>query len=206
MKSFLARRSRRTLALAVILLVAVASMAALELFPSATYSFDAPYAVTFALSLNATTIFQDQVLKVTMTGSNFLPFPNEPEANFLFPNTLNLSSGVCGEDYPFGLAAFEGHYTLQNLSTSSKVDIFDDFGFASCPIAIGTFRLGPFQSLTREAYLGGYWTAGQTQVPGGGFAVGVLHPFAPGAYTLVIEDAWGHTGLGYFTVAAGPLN
>jgi hypothetical protein len=165
------------LALAVVLLVAVASMAALELFPSATYSFYAPFGVTFSQSLNATTIFQDQVLKVTMTDFNYFPLPNEQQANLLFPNSLNLSSGVCGEDYPFGLAAFEGHYTLQNLSTSSRV-----------------------------ADLGGYWTADQTQVPGGGFSEGVLHPFAPGAYTLVIEDAWGHIGLGYFTVAAGTLN
>ena len=190
------RRSRR-LAAAVIVLVVAFAVAALEAFPTSTYSFREPSAVTYALSVNATSIYQNQVLEVTMSDTNYLPFPNGPSVNFLFPNSLNLSSGFCGLEYPFGLAAFQGHYTLANLSASSEVDIFPP-GVFFCPLSLGPLRLGPFQSVTRTADLSGYWSAGETPAPGGGSTQGVLHRFQPGSYTLVTEDAWGHVRLAYF--------
>lgn len=184
----------------ILLLVVAALVVSLEAFPSSTYSFQASPAIAFRTSLNATSVAPNQTLGVTLTDTNNLPFPNEPSVNFLFPNSFNLSSGVCDETYPFGLAAFQGHFTLANLSVSSSVDIFAP-GVYLCPFAIAVpYRLGPFQSVSRGVELSGYWTAGETPAPGGGFTQGILHQFALGNYTLVTEDGWGHTEILYFQV------
>jgi hypothetical protein len=53
---------------------------------------------------------------------------------------------------------------------------------------------------TNYVDISGYWTNGQTQHPGGGVSQGVLHPFPPGTYTIVIADAWGHVKNLYFQV------
>ena len=175
-------------------------VSSLEVFPSYTYSFQATPAIGFQASLNATSVAPDQIVAVTMTDTNYLPFPNEPSSNFLFSNSLNLSSGVCGSAYPFGLAAFQGHYALANLSVSSGISIVAP-GYYFCPLSIAVpYRLGPFQSVTKSMELSGYWTAGETPTPGGGFTQGVLHQFEPGNYTLVIEDGWGHSEVLYFRV------
>jgi hypothetical protein len=192
-------RTRRVILLASLLMVA-AVVVSLEVFPSYTYSFQASPAISFRASLNATSVARNQTVRITLTDTNYFPFPNEPSVNFLFPNSLNLSSGICGGAYPFGLAAFQGHYTLVNLSVSSSIDIFAP-GIYDCPFAFAVpYRLGPFQSVTKAVDLSGYWTAGETPAPGGGFTQGVLHQFEPGNYTLVTEDGWGHSEILYFQV------
>ncbi len=197
------RRRWQKAALAAALVAVVAVVGALEAFPSKTYAFQSPGAVGFSVSANSTSIAPGQTLKVTMTDVNRLPFPNTVKSSFLFPNTLNLTSGYCGLLWPFGVGAYEGHDTLGNVSSAVQVEVFDAFGSFMCPLSLaGLFELAPFQSTTRSAYLDGYWTAGETQAPGGGFSEGVLHPFLPGSYTLVVEDGWGHTALLYFQVAA----
>ncbi|MDG6938450.1 MAG: hypothetical protein JRM89_03215 [Nitrososphaerota archaeon] len=197
-------RLGRGKAVAVAALVVIAALVgALEVFPSETYSFQSPYAVSFTVSTNSTSVAQGGTLKLTMTDSNYLPFPNEPPGGFVFLDRMNLSSGFCGSIYPFGVAAYAGHYTLGNLSAASAVTIFNDFGVSFCMTSISPFSLGPFRSATMAAYLDGYWTAGETLAPGG-ISEGVLHhPFQPGPYTLVVGDAWGHLSVVYFQVKAG---
>ena len=53
---------------------------------------------------------------------------------------------------------------------------------------------------TQNVDIGGYWTNGLTQHPGGGVSQGVLRPFPRGTYTLVVADAWGHVETLYFQV------
>ena len=184
----------------VIAVIVSALVVSLEVFPSYTYSFQASPAISFQASLNATSVAPNQTVRITLTDTNYFLFPNEPPADFLFPNSLNLSSGVCGGAYPFGLAAFQGHYSLANLSVSRRIDIFAP-GVYDCPFALAEpYRLGPFQSVTRDVELSGYWTAGETPTLGGGFTQGVLHQFEPGNYTIVTEDGWGHSEILYFKV------
>ena len=198
-----AKRGWRRAAPLAALVVVVAVVGALEVFPSQTYAFYAPSAVGFSVSANATAVAPGQTIKIAMKDVNYLPFPNGPKSVFAFPHGLNMSSGACALLRPFGVAAYEGHDTLGNISSATQVTVFDDFGFYMCPFNLGPFALGPFQSVTSAAYLDGYWTAGETQAPGGGYTQGILHPFAPGEYTVAVGDGWGHVSLVYFQVAAG---
>ncbi len=198
------KRRWQKAALAAALVAVVAVVGALEAFPFQTYAFQAPEAVGFSVLTNSTTLAPGQTLGLAMKDTNYLPFPNEPPGGFVFLDRMNLSSGFCGSIYPFGVAAYAGDYSLGNVSSATQVQVFDVFGYFLCPlISIGPFALSPFRSVTKTAHIDGYWTAGQTQAPGGGFSEGVFHPFAPGEYTLVVGDGWGHTAVVHFRVTAG---
>jgi hypothetical protein len=191
-----AQPSKRIVAVLVLILL-LALVASLEIFPSQTYAFSSPSTVGFTASLNSTAIAQNQTLRVTLTDTNYLPFPNEP----LSSSTLNnVSMSPCGFSYPFGVNAYQGRYVQANISAAKPLKVFNEFGLFSCPIIrIGVYRLGPFQSDTKHVDIVGYWTNGQTPQPGG-FSMGVLHPFPPATYTLLVADTWGHTELLYFQV------
>jgi len=193
-------RRRRPILLALLLIVA-ALVVSLEVFPSYTYSFQASPAVGFQASLNATSVVRNQTVRVTLSDTNFLPFPNEPSDSGIF-RAMNLSASPCGGLYPFGIAAYQGRYTLANVSTAKKVEVFDVFSVYFCPVMIigEVYRLGPFQTVSNYVDISGYWTNGLTQRPGGGVSQGVLHRFPSGIYTLVIADVWGHTEIQYFQV------
>ncbi|MCL5672431.1 MAG: hypothetical protein JRM97_08345 [Nitrososphaerota archaeon] len=194
------KRRWQKAALAAALVAVVAVVGALEAFPFQTYAFQAPEAVGFSVLTNSTTLAPGQTLGLAMKDTNYLPFPNSPRSRL----GMNLSSGVCGLLFPFGVAAYAGDYSLGNVSSATQVQVFDVFGYFLCPlISIGPFALSPFRSVTKTAHIDGYWTAGQTQAPGGGFSEGVFHPFAPGEYTLVVGDGWGHTAVVHFRVTAG---
>ena len=145
---------------------------------------------------------QNQTVRVTLADTNFLPFPNVPSDGGVF-RAMNLSTSPCGGLSPFGVAAYQGRYTLANISAAKKVEVFDVFSAYFCPAMVisEAYRLGPFQTATRHVDMSGYWTNGLTQHQGGGVSQGVLHPFTLGTYTLVIADAWGHVKILYFQVA-----
>ena len=191
---------RKTLGLAGLLVVA-ALVVSLEVLPWYTYAFEATPAVSFGASLNSTSVAPNQTVRVTITDTNFLPFPNEPSDGGIF-RAMNLSVSPCGGLYPFGIAAYQGRHTMANLSTARKVEVFDVFSAYFCPLMISgeVYRVGPFQTVTKTVDMSGYWTYGLTQHPGGGASQGVFHPLPIGNYTQVIAVAWGHTELLYFRV------
>ncbi|HEV2226043.1 MAG TPA: hypothetical protein VGR56_04470 [Nitrososphaerales archaeon] len=192
---------RKKPVLMIVLLVVAALVVSLEFFPSYTYAFHASSAVSFSASLNSTSVHQNQTVRIILTDTNFLPFPNEPPDGGIF-RAMNLSSNPCGGLYPFGVAAYEGRYMLANISAAKKTEVFDVFSVYFCPAGIigEVYRLGPFQTVTRYVDMSGYWTNGLTQHQGGGVSLGVLRPLPGGVYTLVIADAWGHTEILYFKV------
>jgi hypothetical protein len=192
------RRWKSVLVLAILLTAVL--VVSLEAFPSYTYTFQAPSAVDFGASLNATAVAQNYTLKLSLSDTNFLPFPNKPLDNSIF-RKMNLSTGPCQFAYPFGVALYQGRYTLENVSTAKQVEVFDTFSFYFCPaIGVGeVYIVGPFQTVTNYVDMNGYWTDGVTQ-HGNGFSEGVLNPFLSGAYTLVVADTWGHIGVLYFQV------
>ena len=118
-------RRRRPILLAS-LLVAAALVASLEVFPSYTYAFQASPAVGFQASLNGTSFMQNQTVRVTLADTNFLPFPNVPSDGGVF-RAMNLSTSPCGGLSPFGVAAYQGRYTLAHISAAKKVEVFDVF-------------------------------------------------------------------------------
>ncbi len=189
----------KLVAVALVIVFVVSLVGSLELFPAQTYAFSSPATVAFSASMNSTSITQSQALGVSVTDTNYLPFPNEPPAYGTFPD--NASAAPCDFSSPFGAAAFQGRYVQSNISAAKKLEVFDEYGFYSCPAMFsGDNRLWPFQSATRQLDISGYWTNGTTLEPGSGFSEGVLHPFPTGTYTLLIADAWGHVKLLYFQV------
>ena len=191
---------RRFLIFGLVLVIA-AIVGSLEVFPSYTYAFQSSPAIIFKSSLNATSVVQNQTIRISLTDTNLLPFPNEPSDPGIF-EAKNLSSPPCAFNFPYGLAAYQGRYTRANISSAKVIEIFDVFSLYFCgAISSGyVFRLGPLQTKTQYVDLNGYWTNGSTQHPGGGISQGILHSFLPGVYTLLVADAWGHTAFHYFVV------
>ena len=183
-----------------IVLIAVVAVATIVLF-LAFFTFHDQSGVGFGASLNATTITQNQTVRVNLYDWNTLDFKNSlPESDGL--RALNLSSGPCGGLYPTGIAVYEGAYDLNNYSSTSPLAIYAP-GIYSCPLEVisNSFTFAPLQNITAYVDLSGYWTPGETLHPGGGASDGVLHPFLPGVYTVITGDAWGRTKLLYFRVS-----
>ncbi len=162
-----------------------------------------PNAISIGASLTPTEAAQNQTIKVTVSDRNNLRFADGLPISDNF-RVQNLSSSPCGGLFPFAVAVFQGRYDLGNISYAKPIEIFDDFSAYFCPAMIftNTFTFKAQQNVTRQVDLNGYWTAGETQHPGGGVSEGVLHPFLPGEYTLAAGDEWGHVQILYFQVTA----
>ena len=195
------RKARAVVAALAVAVLVLALASALPAFPVIA---QVGPAVMFSASVSPATAGPNQTIRVTLSDANLLPFANEPPGDAAL-KAHNLTGGPCGETYPMGVALYQGRYTLQNLSSKSYLPVVDEFTPWFCTEISGVpFKLAPFSMETRTMDLAGYWTAGETQHPGGGVSIGVLHPFAPGEYTLVAGDAWGHIALAYFSVVGQP--
>jgi hypothetical protein len=192
-------------AFAVIAILAVASIVTLLAFvsPYLVVLHD-PNGVTLGVSLNSTTLAQNQSVRVTVSDRNGLYFPNELSLSENW-RVQNLSMGPCSfyARDPFGIAVYQGRYTLDNISIGKTVAIYDIYSAYYCPAAPFSiaFEFGPLQNVSRYVDLSGYWTPGETTHPDGGISEGVLHRFIPGVYTLVAGDEWGHVKITYFRVS-----
>jgi hypothetical protein len=187
----------------VVILLAVATTLALLLLasPNLLVMHDQG-AVGFGASLNATTVAQGQAERVYLEDWNKLDFKNSvPLTDGL--GTLNLSSNLCGGDYPGGIAVYEGTYDRTNASSAASLPFYTP-GAYGCGVIIYTnsFTFGPLQNLSAYFDLAGYYTSGSTPVVGGGATDGVLHPFLPGVYTVIAGDPLGSTKVLYFRVTA----
>jgi hypothetical protein len=192
------KRRMFVILLVVVAVVLVVLASALPSFPVAA---QVGPAVMFSASVDPAVAGQNHTITVTMSDTNLLPFANEPTDDAAY-TARNLTGVPCGETYPMGVALYQGRYTLQNLSAKSYLPVVDEFTYWFCgPTFVGApFKLAPFWTDTQTMGLAGYWTAGETRYPDGGVSMGVLHPFAPGEYTLVTGDAWGHVQVLYFRV------
>jgi hypothetical protein len=166
-------------------------------------TFHDPSAISVSASLSSTDVGQNQTIKVTVSDVNGLRFPNELPLSGNW-RVQNLSMGPCSfyEYYPYGIALYQGKYTLDNLSSATSIAIYAP-GFYGCGAASFTnsFTFKPLQNVSSYVELRGYWTKGETTLPGGLISEGVLHPFLPGQYTVVAGDEWGHAQVLYFRVA-----
>ncbi|HEV2226213.1 MAG TPA: hypothetical protein VGR56_05335 [Nitrososphaerales archaeon] len=182
-----------------------AVIASLETFPDYTYAFQTPVGITFNASLNTTKAIQNQGIRATFSDSNYFLFPNEPSNMNIFRATNLSMVGPCHSfESPFAAGVFQGTFNTQNISSAKRLPIWDEFSVWSCPAQpVGSVsRLTPFQAFTDKIDFNGYWTDGITNHPGGGYSEGIIHPFVPGIYTLLVADAWGHTEFLYFWVKA----
>jgi hypothetical protein len=197
---------RTSLLLLLLLVVGSIATVSILLFAS-TYTYHDQGAVDFTASLNATTVLENQTIKIDLHEINTLPFKNSlPPSDGL--TKLNVTSGPCGGLLPAGIQVYQGAYDLDNLSSSAIVQYFAN-GTYLCPLSVGYdtgFQFGPSQNYTASWNLVGYWTTGNTSTLDGGLTQGVLHRFEPGTYTIVTGDEWGRSQLLYFHVEPIPGN
>ena len=196
---------KHKIAFVLILVAAVLTVSTLLLVPNLTLSDQG--AIHFTASLNATTVAQGQAVRVSLQDRNTGDFKNSvPLADGL--RSLNLSSGPCGGLYPGGIAVYEGAYGLDNISTAESLSFYPAGEFYDCPLIslANSFVFGPGQNLTTYFDLAGYYTPGFTPAGPGGSTPGVLHPFQPGAYTVIAGDPLGHAEVMHFRVTVPPNN
>ena len=192
-------------------MVAVALLVVLVILPTLSFplfAFHNSNALGFGASINAISVSQNQTFRVNVWDENNLYFTNQlslPSYPAPFDREIqNLSMGPCSSwaDYPYGIAVYQGEYTLGNISSATPVTIYDAYSSWYCGAGsnANSFTFKPLQTVNSSVDLSGYWAAGETPHPGGGVSEGVLHPFLPGVYTLVAGDVWGHIKILYFQI------
>jgi hypothetical protein len=166
-----------------------------------------PGAISLGASLNSTNVSQNQTIRVTASDRNSLRFADElPLSEDWGVQNLTLGACVFPAVYPFGVAIFQGKYTPDNVSSAKSLLLYPDFPgeVYSCPsayISRDYIKFRPLQNISLSMRFSGYYTYGFTPVPGlPGGTLGIHHPFAPGEYTLVAGDEWGHVKMSYFQV------
>lgn len=177
-----------------------AAVAAFAVVVALSYSFPLHYpgAVSLGTALNSSVVGQNQTVRVSLSDTNLLPLANQAAESEL--RSLNLSAGPCGGTFPIGVALYQGMYTFQNVSSSDSIAVYSP-GVYNCPNESGAaYELGPLQTVGFHVDLSGYWTEATTTDQGGVLHPGVLHPFGPGEYTLVVGDGWGNVRLLHFQV------
>jgi hypothetical protein len=141
------------------------------------------------------------VVNVSETNTNATPL-NQSAARSWAVSGLR-TDGCYASIYPFGVAIYYGHYTAQNISSGSPLNLFPAL---PCPLFI--------------RYVSGYYFQQHSDLavvlPGNGPPVAMasgfaargnythgttLQHFSPGMYTVVAGDEWGSLAFLYFVVA-----
>jgi len=145
------------------------------------------------LSLNATEITPGQSIGINVSVLNTLPSTNNVSASALSPFDVRI--GSCpNQDYPFGVAVFQGRYFAGNVSQGTPLQIFPD---APCPMFIRFISGYVFQPNSNAAVIlpggNGSSTTMSTNVTVGGTYTGYSRStaLAPGLYTVAAADEWG---------------
>ena len=126
-----------------------------------------------------------------------------------------LGVGPCGVlNYPFGIAIFQGNYTVANISSATPLQIYQP-GIYHCPVILTDISSYVFQPLSDNAAVfqmsestavftigmnaefepapTGYWASNDVSA--------TFTNFEPGVYTVVAGDEWGALVVVHFTVS-----
>jgi len=140
-------------------------------------------------------------IHVNVTEFNTLSSLNEVNESGQWQIQAALSSCPNTNVQPFGIAVYKGHYTAQNVSQGTQLQIFP---ITACPMYIRLVTGYLFQPNSDLA----------TVLPGSGLApmtgsvdfngtysgLGQSLPLNPGSYTIVVADEWGCLAFLYFQV------
>lgn len=195
--------SRPSALIFVAILAAAAALSfSIAMSPHIFVSHD-PSALSLSASLNSTSIVRNSTVGVRVSEVNRLRIPDALPLSADWA-VKNLTQVGCADyqEYPFGFAIFQGGYGPGNASSAAALPLQPPGGGYFCAAALGgnSTRFAPLENITLSTSFSGYYTSGYTQLPGGGATTGVLHHFAPGEYTLVVGDEWGHARFLYFQV------
>ena len=158
------------------------------------------------LSINDSSIAQGHSVGVHISETNSLSTMNNVTAAQNWGTTFTL--GRCSANYPFGIALFKGHYTLQNFTQGERVSLQSPVQNYLCvrpPFSTSYYHFLP-KTDTAVVQVGmgnqtvtlpmgtsipitGYWTA-----------EGSFTPLQHGTYTLVAGDEWGALAMLHFSV------
>jgi hypothetical protein len=168
-----------------------------------------PSALDLTASVSNSMVLLNQTIKVVVSESDDLRLPTElPLSADWRVQNLTLAPCASTNQYPFGVAIFEGRYTLANLSSANSLQLYPGNTFYPCSSlsrAVGdSIEFSPYQDIRLSLAYSGYYADGGEPAAGNSdrsTAVDVLHSFASGTYTLAVGDEWGHTDLLYFQVS-----
>ena len=170
--------------------------------------------LSLSLSLDGTTYQTNQEVSIIVDENNLLTITNNVSATDNLPSELTEATGFTNEpsSLPFGLAVFQGNYTLSSYSTVTPLIIYDP-----SKVYIGTQVVGPtsysFQPSSDAAYIeGGSYSSSnglmkmQYELQLNGYwddnlMKAVQDNFNPGVYTVVAGDEWGNMVILHFTVS-----
>ena len=169
--------------------------------PLIAYS-DSTRGLRLSVSINASSLTSGEWLLITTTEMNI----HEAENNVSSAQSWSVSglglSSCQTSVYPFGIAVYQGDYTLVNVSSAVPLRIFP---YVPCPMFVRLvtgYSFEPNSDLAvvlpgagAPTLMGANLTVSGTYSPGLGSspAGGVVAPlpFEPGAYTVVAGDEWG---------------
>lgn len=99
--------------------------------------------------------------------------------------------GPCPLHVATGLYLYSGRLTAATISTESPLQLYNPSLIYTCPTENAQqYSLNPGGNITETSVISGYWTS---------FGQGYTHVgIPPGAYTVVVFDAWGQSIIGYF--------
>lgn len=161
-------------------------------------------ALKLYLSTNSTVVNQGHTMLVKI-------WLNNTSSSTLVVNSQDkwplkgLSLHPCDWGLPFGVGLFEGNYSLENITMSKQLSIYQH-GVYNCPaMQYSTVNTYVFQPLSSNALLvtpDGNFTSGMTYgIYLDGFYVdNVLEQLKAGTYTIVGGDEWGDVVIRHFTV------
>jgi len=170
--------------------------------------------LSLSLSLDSTTYQPGQQVDIIVDEKNTLSQTNKINASEKWP-VSGLGVGPCGTlNYPFGVAIFQGDYTVANVSSATPLQIYEP-GIYHCPMILTGISSYVFQPLSDTAAIfqvpesdaaftlemktefepapTGYWASNAPNA--------TLTNFEPGVYTVVAGDEWGALVVLHFKVS-----
>jgi hypothetical protein len=168
--------------------------------------------LSLSVSLDAKTYQSGNAINIVITEYNTLSKTNKRPTADKWP-IKGLSDGICGvEDFPFGIAIFQGDYTTNNISTGAPIPIeIPGVIPQGCMPSVFNVTAYNFKPSSDIAKLDGDTLGGSTtfemsaEIPVWNISPGshptiIEHAFAPGVYTVVGGDEWGALVVLHFTI------
>jgi len=146
------------------------------------------------LSIDANSKVTGQTIQVNVSEFNTLDHVNNVTCygGECFP-IAGLSPCPNTHDLPFGLAVYKGHYTGQNVSQGTRLQIFPPTICPSYVIFVSGYSFQPNSDLAVNLPSSGVAAlmTASVDLTNETSAAGAKAPFPPGNYTLVASDQWG---------------
>jgi len=159
------------------------------------------------LSIDANQVYAGGTIQATISEFNTLDRMNNVTESGDWKVQAALSSCPNTNAQPFGIALYKGHYTAENVSQGTQVQVFPA---TVCPMFMRYVSgylfqpdsdlatilpgSGPTQMVATIDLVNGTGTT--SSQPGSGQST----PLAPGSYTVAAADEWGETVFLYFQV------